>query len=104
MNQFPPDCLIEALSQHGSNPPHCGRGETSVRFEGEKLVDVVNRQFDQLLPPKDRQDMPAPNRLIVAERAGRDLVAHDIVEPPLEEFGHVDVTGLENLTVVDRSE
>jgi len=45
--------------------------------------------------------MKANNRLIVAEGAGCDLVAHDIVEPSLEEFRHVDVTRLEKLTVVD---
>jgi hypothetical protein len=101
VNQFPPDCLVEALSQHSSNPSNRGRGETFVRLEREELVDVSDSQFDELLPPEDRQDMKANNRLIVAEGAGCDLVAHDIVEPSLEEFRHVDVTRLEKLTVVD---
>lgn len=45
--------------------------------------------------------MNANNRLIVAERAGRDLVAHDIVEPSLEKFGDVDITHLKKVTIVD---
>jgi len=58
VNQFPPDCLVEALSQHSSNPSNVD-GRDLRPSEREELVDVSDSQFDELLPPEDRQDMKA---------------------------------------------
>src|SRR5665213_2255408 len=89
MNEFPADRLVEALGEHGSNPSNRGRRETTVRLKGEESVDVTYGQFDKFLLAQDGKDMHTHHGLIVAIGARRNLVAHDVVEPSLEEFGNV---------------
>ena len=88
MHEFPADGLIEALGQHRSNSSHRGWRKTAIGFLGEELVDVTDGEFDESLPPEAGQDVHPHNGLIVAKRARRNLVAHDVVEPSFEEFGH----------------
>ena len=77
-------------------------GERPLSFQGEELVNVTNGQFDQFLLPKNWQDMHTNNRLVIAKRTGRDLVAHDVLKPSLKEFdqGHIRVSDEEPIVEV----
>jgi hypothetical protein len=68
---------------------------------GEEPVDVTNGEFNQFLPPKDWQDMHTYNRLVIAKGAGRNLMAHDVLEPSLEEFDQRHVCVLDQKPIVD---
>ena len=103
MHQLPPDGLIKTLGQHGTNPPHCGRGESTVSFLGEEFVDVTDGEFRDSLVPEGGQDVHPDHGFIVAECAGSDLVAHDVTEPTVEELGDLDVLALEKKPVVELS-
>jgi hypothetical protein len=95
MDELPPDRLIEALGQHGSNSPHRRGGKTAVSLLGEQLVDVTDVKFDKFFVSETRQNVHPNHRLVVAKGAGRNLVAHDVIKPSLKELGDLDVFILE---------
>ena len=100
-HHLPPLGLRERLGEHGTDPADGGDGQTTIELRRQERIDFSRLQFRDLLLSEGRTYVNLGDALIVGQRRGYDLMAHHVLEPPIEEPVDRDVVVIDRMPCID---